>query len=121
MGFLDKVKSGLNDAGNKAKTLVDVNRLKLQNSTKRKEIEELQQQIGQIVFEAAVGRRPEAGIGELQPRYDRIIALEQEIQENKKQIQILSDEKECVCGKTVPLEARFCSACGRTFATEGGL
>lgn len=121
MGFLDKVKSGLNDAGNKAKILVDVNRLKLQNSSKRKEIEEIQQQIGQLVFEAAVGRRVEVGIHELQPKYDRILELELEIQENKAQINALSDEKECVCGKTAPLEAKFCSSCGRTFDATPGL
>lgn len=35
MSFFDKFKAGVSDAGNKAKTLVEINRLKLQNNGKK--------------------------------------------------------------------------------------
>ncbi|GAB6992330.1 hypothetical protein [Paenibacillus pini] len=46
MSFFDKLKSGVTEAGNKAKNAVEINRLKMQNSSKQKEIEHSYQQIG---------------------------------------------------------------------------
>lgn len=65
MSFLDKVKSGFSEAGSKAKVVMEVNKLKMQN--------------------------------------------------NKKQIKQLANEKDCVCGRPALLDARFCSSCGHTF------
>mgnify|MGYP001351523078 CR=1 FL=1 len=115
MGFMDKVKSGVTEAGNKAKVLVEVNKLKLQNSGKQKDIEKQWLEIGKRTFLAKAGRRPPVTEVELQPLFNDVYRLEDEIQENAKQIMKLSNEKECECGKASPLDARFCPSCGRTF------
>ncbi|XID92898.1 zinc ribbon domain-containing protein [Paenibacillaceae bacterium WGS1546] len=116
MSFMDKVKSGFSEAGSKAKIVVEVNKLKLQISNKQKEIEKLYQHIGREFFLNAVGRNAEGAEADYQSSIADIVRLENEIAENQKQIKILSNEKDCVCGKPAPLDARFCPSCGHTFA-----
>lgn len=116
MSFMDKVKSGFSEAGSKAKIVVEVNKLKLQNSNKQKEIEKLYQNIGRLFFMNAVGRMPDVAESDYQSIVTEIMLLENEIEENKKQIKTLANEKDCVCGKPAPLDARFCPSCGHTFS-----
>jgi len=115
MSFMDKVKSGFSEAGSKAKVVVEVNKLKLNNGNKQKEIEKLYQNIGHLFFQKAVGRLPEVAESVYQSVIAEIVRLENEIEENKKQIKALTNEKDCVCGKPAPLDARFCPSCGHTF------
>lgn len=115
MSFMDKVKSGFSEAGSKAKLVVEVNKLKMQNSNKQKEIEKIYQNIGRLFFLNAVGRMPEAPDAEYETNIAEIMRLENEIEENKKQLKVLTNEKDCVCGKTSPLDARFCPSCGHVF------
>jgi hypothetical protein len=115
MSFLNKMKSGISDAGNKAKVMVEVNKLRLHNSGKQKEIEKQFQEIGNIVFLTSVGRELGNSNGDFQTNIDEILRLEREIEENRKQIKTLANEKDCVCGKPAPLDAKFCSSCGATF------
>ncbi|WP_372631995.1 zinc ribbon domain-containing protein [Cohnella sp.] len=116
MSFMDKVKSGFSEAGSKAKIVVEVNKLKLQNGNKQKEIEKLYQNIGRLFFLNAVGRLPDVAESDYQSNVADIVRLEREIEENHKQIKTLANEKDCVCGKASPLDARFCPSCGHTFA-----
>jgi hypothetical protein len=120
MSFMDKVKSGFSEAGSKAKTVVEVNKLKLQIGNKQKEIEKLYQNIGRAFFLNAAGRTADGAEADYTPSIENILRLEQEIEENQKQIKVLSNEKDCVCGKPAPLEARFCPNCGHTFAPADG-
>lgn len=53
MSFLDKLKSGVSEAGTKAKILVEINRLKLINVGKQNEISGLYKEIGEKVALAA--------------------------------------------------------------------
>lgn len=115
MSFMDKVKSGLSEAGGKAKVVVEVNKLKLQNGNKQKEIEKLYQNIGRMYFLQATGRETDAAESDYQSNVADIVRLENEMEENKKQIKALTNEKDCVCGKPAPLDARFCPSCGHTF------
>lgn len=115
MNFMDKVKSGFSEAGSKAKIIMEVNKLKLQNSNKQKEIEKRYQAIGRLFFLSAAGRMTEPADHEYQANVEAIMQLEMEIEENLKQIKTISNEKDCVCGKPAPLDARFCASCGRTF------
>jgi hypothetical protein len=115
MSFMDKVNSGFSKAGNKAKIAVEVNKLRLQNSNKQKEIERLYQNIGRLFFLNTTGRMPESTESVHQADVADIVRLEDEIEENNKQIKLLTNEKDCVCGKPAPLDARFCSSCGHTF------
>ena len=95
---------------------MEVNKLKLQNGNKQKEIEKLYQNIGRLFFLNAVGRLSDVADSDYQTNVTDIVRLENEIEENKKQIKLLANEKDCVCGKPAPLEARFCPSCGHTFA-----
>lgn len=115
MSFFDKLKSGVAEAGNKAKIAVEVNRLKMQNSTKQKEIDHEYQQIGKMVFDSLKREEGVCGPEQLQPMVERILQLQDEIQLNQHQINVISDEKKCACGHTVPLAARFCPECGHQF------
>lgn len=118
MSFMDKVKTGFSEAGSKAKMMVEVNKLKMQSSGKQKEIEKHYQEIGQLIFQAAMERIPEGQAVDYQVNIDAIVQLEGEIQDIKRQLKALTKEKECVCGKAAPLDARFCPACGYTFAED---
>jgi len=117
MSFMDKVKSGFTEAGSKAKIVVEINNLKLQNGNKQKEIEKLYHNLGRLFYLNAVGRLPDVPEAEQQSNVAEIARLETEIEDNKKQIKTLANEKDCVCGKSAPLDARFCPACGHTFLT----
>lgn len=55
MDFFDKLKAGVAEAGSKAKTVVEVNRLKMQNNTLQGQIDQQYQEMGKRVFEAAQG------------------------------------------------------------------
>jgi len=114
MSFFDKLKSGVAEAGNKAKIAVEVNRLKMQNSSKQKEIEQEYQHIGKMVFDS-LERESMCSPEQLQPMVNRIVQLQDEIQLNLHQINAIADEKKCTCGHTVPVAARFCPECGHQF------
>lgn len=116
MSFLNKVKSGISEAGSKAKTMVEVGKVKMQIGSKEKEIEKNYRDIGRIVFLTANDREPDGGKTDYQSNIQEILKLETEVQELIKQIKTLTNEKDCVCGKAVAIDARFCPACGHTFA-----
>jgi hypothetical protein len=52
MDLLDKMKKGINEAGSKAKDMVDITRLNGQIGQKQKEIEQLFIKIGESTFKA---------------------------------------------------------------------
>ena len=114
MSFLNKLKKGVSDTTALAKVTVEVNRLKLQVSSKKKEITELHTSIGTLVYEQfaeAVDREKEilSLCTQIQDKHFEIAAIREKIEE-------LSDEKKCVCGGTVSRSARFCPECGHKFA-----
>lgn len=115
MSFLNKVKSGISEAGSKAKTMVEVGKVKMQIGSKEKEIEKNYRDIGRIVFLTANNREPDGGKTDYQSNIQEILKLENEVRELIKQIKTLSNEKDCVCGKAVAIDARFCPSCGHTF------
>lgn len=116
MSFMDKFKAGVAEAGSKAKTLVEINRIKLQNSGKKNEIEEKYQEIGKFVFDAAEEGRWPLSKEQLEPQINHILQLKWEIEQNLELIKNLTDEKTCKsCGSQVSINDRFCSKCGYTF------
>jgi len=116
MSLINKFKAGVAEAGNKAKTVVEINRLKMQNSSKQNEIEQQYQEIGRLVFEAREDDAWPIIKEQLDPNMNRILQLKFEIEQNLLQIANLSDEKPCrSCGATVAIDVRFCPKCGHTF------
>lgn len=116
MSFFNKVKAGVSEAGNKAKTVVEINRLKLQNNGKQSDINEQYQVMGKLLFEAVTEGSGPLPSEQIEKNIARIHELKAEIDANLQQIAGLSDVKQCkTCGGNVALEARFCSSCGATF------
>lgn len=116
MSFMDKFKAGVAEAGSKAKTLVEINRIKLQNNGKKNEIEEQYQEIGRRVFDAAEEGNWPLPKEQLEPQINHILQLKWEIEQNLELIKNLTDEKTCKsCGNQVSINDRFCSKCGYTF------
>lgn len=116
MSFFDKFKAGVSDAGNKAKTLVEINRLKLQNSGKKNDMDEQLLEIGKVVFAASEAGNWPPDQESIQDYVARIHQLKFEIEQNLLQIANLTDEKVCRnCGNSSAIHAKFCASCGQTF------
>lgn len=116
MSFFDKFKAGVSDAGNKAKTLVEINRLKLQNSGKKSDIDEQLLEIGKVVFAATEAGNWPPDQESIQDYVVRIHQLKFEIEQNLLHIANLTDEKVCrSCGNSSAINAKFCASCGQTF------
>lgn len=116
MSFFNKLKKGVSEAGAMAKVTVEVNRLKLQISSIKKEISELHTSIGKLVYEQHI---------ETIENNSEIKALCEQIKEKYNEIEVIqqkiigiSGEKKCECGITVPIDTRFCSQCGHQFTEE---
>lgn len=91
MDFFDKLKSGVAEAGSKAKTLVEINRLKMQNNTLQGQIDQQYQEMGKRVFEAAQGGNWPLGKEAFTENMERILKLKAEIDGNLAQIASLSE------------------------------
>ena len=110
----DKFKAGVSDAGNKAKTLVEINRLK-RKTTVKSDIDEQLLEIGKVVFATEAGKWP-PDQESIQSYVAKIHQLNFEIEQNLLQIANLTDEKVCRgCGNSSAMNAKFCAHCGRTF------
>ncbi|WP_049917358.1 MULTISPECIES: zinc ribbon domain-containing protein [Bacillota] len=115
MGFFDKLKEGASKAADKAKESVEVVRLNSQISAKRKDIEKNYIQIGEAVFQANLSNDLTAAEPAITKSSEQIVALQQEIDELEEKIMEIKDEKDCVCGKVVPIDTKFCPSCGHKF------
>lgn len=120
MSFLDKLKGGVTEAGNKAKLLVEINRLKVVNIGKQNEIDKQYKEIGKLVYEnesaGTQGVEWEAFKERLEPAMMNIQQLKWEIEQNLQQIANLSDTRPCKrCGSMVAIGLRECPKCGHTF------
>lgn len=95
MSFFDKVKAGVAEAGSKAKVVVEINKLKMQNHTKTNEIEQQYTAIGKLVYIAKLeGTTTELLEPQLEPHYNTIQLLQTEIKNNLQHIKFLSEASE---------------------------
>ncbi|KKO51290.1 zinc ribbon domain-containing protein [Paenibacillus sp. DMB20] len=116
MSFMDKFKAGVAEAGSKAKTMVEINKLKLQNSGKKNEMNEQFQEIGKVVFEAVESGMWPPERERLETYIEQLSRLKWEIEQNELQIKNLTDVKTCKsCGQQAAIQDRYCSVCGYTF------
>lgn len=115
MSFIDKIKSGVSEAGQKAKVVVEVNKLKLVNVGKQNEINALYKKIGEKVYELSKQQEPIVN-EQFAKEIEGINMLKIEISQNIQQIQNLSDEKLCpACGASNAITARECTFCHEAF------
>jgi uncharacterized membrane-anchored protein YhcB (DUF1043 family) len=115
MGLFGKIKEGASKAADLAKETVEITKLNTQISSKKREIDKSFNRIGEIIFNAYL-------INELPSVEQQVATVCQEIVNNRHEIRQLEikikeakNEKQCVCGKTIALEAKFCPTCGHKF------
>jgi rRNA maturation endonuclease Nob1 len=119
MSFFKKltetVSKGVTTATEKAQQTVEITRLNAQMSGKRKEIEKLFANIGESVYEAYLAQDLSMAESKVIPGSEEISAIRVEITSLDDRIKAIRNEKECVCGKRMPIDTRFCPSCGHPF------
>ncbi len=115
MSFFGKLKQGVSEASQKAKTTVEVNRLKLQVQSKQGAIKEKYALIGSRVFKKIEKNEPLDTDEEIKQHCEEIVHIREEIKDIQVRLRELNEEKDCVCGNVVGLNDRFCPACGHKF------
>jgi hypothetical protein len=115
MGLFDKIKKGVSGAGTKAKVTVDINRLKLQINSKRRDIDNKYKLMGEAYFHANMHGNTEGLEALLQGYCEDVINHQKQINELQVKIKEMGNEKECSCGRTVELAAKYCPTCGHQF------
>lgn len=116
MSFLDKFKAGVAEAGNKAKNVVEINRLKMQNNSMHSEIARQYEAMGKIVFDSMEQGTWPVSKEQMSANIERIQELQLAIEQNLLHIANINDSKTCkACGATNNVEAKFCNHCGHTY------
>lgn len=113
--FTDTVSKGVTSATEKAQQTVEVTRLNAQISSKRKEIDKLFARIGESVYEAFEEKDLSLAEAKVIPGCEEISSIYDEIAVINSRIKDIRNEKECVCGKRLPNDTRFCPSCGHPF------
>jgi hypothetical protein len=113
--FTETVSKGVSTATEKAQQTVEITRLNAQISGKRKEIDKLFANIGAHVYEAYLAHDLSKAEAKVIPGCEEITAIRGEIVALENRIKTIRNEKECVCGKLVPYDTRYCPACGHPF------
>ncbi|AZS13704.1 zinc ribbon domain-containing protein [Paenibacillus lutimineralis] len=115
MGIFDKLKDGAAKAADLAKDSVEIAKINSQISSKRKEIEKSYLLIGKEVYEAYTKKQLDTLESLVQEQSNLIHGLEEEVEQLEYKIREIKDEKECVCGRVVPMDTKFCPSCGHQF------
>lgn len=115
MGIFDKLKDGATKAADLAKDSMEIAKINSQISNKRKEIEKSYLLIGKEVYKAYTNKEMDALEALVQEQSDLIRDLEEEVEQLEFKIRQIKDEKECVCGRVVPMDTKFCPSCGHKF------
>jgi predicted nucleic acid-binding Zn-ribbon protein len=118
MGFFDKLKEGAGKAADLAKETVEITKLNTQISSKKREIDKCHTRIGELIFNAFSIHDISSAEDQVTAICQDIAILQQEIRQLELKIKEVKNEKYCVCGKTIALNAKFCPTCGHKFEVE---
>ncbi|MDF2925782.1 MAG: hypothetical protein K0R57_4696 [Paenibacillaceae bacterium] len=118
MSFFKKVQEGAAKAAEKAKETVEVNRLSAQIHSKKREIDKLHQTIGESIYQSYLANDFANAESAVISMCEQIAELQKEIAAVELKIKEVKNEKDCICGRIVPLETKFCSFCGHKFEAE---
>jgi chromosome segregation ATPase len=118
MGFFNKIKEGAGKAADLAKETVEVTRLNAQISSKKREIDKNHNRIGELIFGAFQINDLATVEDQVTTICQDIVSLQQDIQSLELKIKEVKNEKNCVCGKTIALQAKFCPSCGHKFVVD---
>ncbi|MFC4302685.1 zinc-ribbon domain-containing protein [Cohnella boryungensis] len=111
----DSVSKGVTTATEKAQQTVEITKLNSQISGKRKEIDKLYAMIGESVYEGFLAHDLSTAEAKVMPRCEEISRIQEEIVALDARIKSIRNEKDCVCGKRVSEDTRFCPSCGHPF------
>lgn len=118
MSFFDKMKQGASDVAKKAQQTVEITKLKTQISLKEREIEKTCTYIGEAVFRSYANGDWKLAGQDIDSYCEHITGLRRDIRAIEAKVKAVRNEKECSCGKIVPLEVKFCPTCGHAFDDE---
>lgn len=119
MGFFDKLKKGASEAGEKAKIMIEINRVKMQISQAQKELQEEFKKIGETTFELYRKGNFDELAELINENCNNCLKKEEEIEALQLEMKEISDTKICPeCNKEVNNDTKFCSSCGYKFETQ---
>ncbi len=113
--FFNKMKQGVSDAGKKAHNTVEAATLKIQMTSKEKEIDKNVIAIGRIIHQSVARKETIIPVLDIQKYQQIIVKLEHEIAHMQRKMQQIQSQKECGCGKMLPSDATYCPFCGQQF------
>jgi predicted Zn-ribbon and HTH transcriptional regulator len=114
VSFLDKFKKGVTEAGAKAINTVETNRLKATISKNNGQINMLYTEMGKKIFNE-YHNQPSPLFELIENEIKQVQTLFAENKQLEIDIKTIWNTKDCTCGKSVALDAKFCSACGHRF------
>jgi membrane protease subunit (stomatin/prohibitin family) len=115
MSFFDKMKQGASEAAKKAQQTVETTKLRVQISSKEKEMEKSCKLIGEAVYQAYAAGNWKQAEKEVVAYCEHISLLNQDIQSIELKIKQAKHVKECRCGTMVASNVKFCPGCGFAF------
>ncbi|HEY2492501.1 MAG TPA: zinc ribbon domain-containing protein [Paenibacillus sp.] len=113
--FFSKLKQGVSDVSKKAHNTVEAATLKIQLTTKEREIEKNYTDIGRVIYACVKRKESVIPTVSLQKYQQAIQRLEHEIEQMQRKLQQSQNLKECGCGKMLPTDATYCPFCGQQF------
>lgn len=113
--FFYKLKQGVSDVGKKAHNTVEAATLKMQLTSKEREIVKNYTDIGRVIYACMKHKESAIPTVSIQKYQQAILRLEHEIEQMQRKIQHSQNLKECGCGKMLPTDATYCPFCGQQF------
>ncbi|MCR8643497.1 zinc ribbon domain-containing protein [Paenibacillus sp. N1-5-1-14] len=113
--FFDKIKQGANIVSDKAQVTIELTKISTQISSKNKEVDKLLLQIGSEAHQAFRANNLLSAEPRIEEISKQIAVIQRDIDILEVKAKELKNEKECVCGKIVALDTRFCPVCGNKF------
>ncbi|MWV45721.1 zinc ribbon domain-containing protein [Paenibacillus sp. HJL G12] len=113
MNILQRIKDGANRATEKAQGAVEVGKLNGQITEVEKEMELHFVEMGRAFYDGYRSEDLTVAERDMMKHSKACDGLQKEIDDLRRRIAELKNEKLCKCGRTVELDANFCPACGR--------
>ena len=118
MNFLQRLKDGANKASEKAQGVVEINKLNSQISEIEHRRSSYYTEMGRVFYEGYRSQDMSIAEKEMVELAKACDSLQGEIDELRRRVAVLKNERLCQCGRTVALDANFCPYCGSRIESE---
>ncbi|WP_432407285.1 double zinc ribbon domain-containing protein [Wukongibacter sp. M2B1] len=119
MSFFDKLKKGASEAGEKAKIMIEINKVKVQIFQTEKELKDEFKTIGETTFELYKKGNFDKLLESIEENCNNCLKKLEEIKELELEIKEINDGKKCPdCNKDVSYDTKFCYYCGYKFKVK---